>query len=110
MDASIAKPRRTANFNSNDDMMLASAYVQASLDAVHGTDQDAITYWTKIRDGFVARGGIPSRTVLSLKARWNKVINPEVAKYVGYLTAALREYKSAEFPSSRSRSISEALG
>jgi hypothetical protein len=32
--------------------------------------------------------------VLSLKARWNKVINPEVAKYIGYLTAALREYKS----------------
>ena len=29
-----------------------------------------------------------------MKARWNKVINPEVAKYIGYLTAALREYKS----------------
>ena len=94
MDASIAKPKRTAKFNSNNDVMLASAYVKASLDAVHGTDQDGLTYWIKIRDGFVARGGFPSRTVLSLKARWNKVINAEVAKYIGYLTAALREYKS----------------
>jgi hypothetical protein len=90
----LVKPPRTANFTAEEDLRLASAYVFVSLDAAVGTDQDGNTFWTKIRDSFVNRGGLVARTMQSLKARWNKVINAEIGKYVGHLQGVFREYHS----------------
>ncbi|KAI2493499.1 No apical meristem-associated C-terminal domain [Fragilaria crotonensis] len=75
-------------------MKLASAHVFVTTNAAVGTDQDGETYWKKIRDNFMQRGGLATRTLLSLKNRFNKVLQAEVNKYVGYLHAALRKYHS----------------
>jgi hypothetical protein len=90
----LVKPTRTANFTPEEDLRLASAYVFVSLDPAVGTDQDGNTFWTKIRESFVNRGGLAARTMQSLKARWNKVINAEIGKYVGHLQGVFREYHS----------------
>jgi hypothetical protein len=75
-------------------MKLASAYVFVTTNAAIGTDQDGETYWKKIRDSFIKRGGFATRTLLSLKNRFNKVLQAEVNKYIGYLHSALREFHS----------------
>jgi hypothetical protein len=75
-------------------MKLASAYVFVTTNAAIGTDQDGETYWKKIRDSFIKRGGFATRTLLSLKNRFNKVLQAKVNKYIGYLHSALREFHS----------------
>jgi hypothetical protein len=86
--------RSTGNFKIDEDMKLASAYVFVTTNAAIGTDQDGETYWKKIRDSFIKGGGLATRTLLSLKNRFNKVLQAEVNKYVGYLHSALREFHS----------------
>ncbi|KAI2508973.1 No apical meristem-associated C-terminal domain [Fragilaria crotonensis] len=86
--------RQTGNFKIDEDMKLASAYVFVTTNAAIGTDQDGETYWKKIRDSFIKGGGLATRTLLSLKNRFNKVLQAEVNKYVGYLHSALREFHS----------------
>jgi hypothetical protein len=92
--ATPAVGRSTGNFKIDEDMKLASAYVFVTTNAAVGTDQDGDTFWKKIRDNFIQRGGLAARSLLSLKNRFNKVLQAEVNKYVGYLHAALREYHS----------------
>ena len=86
--------RSTGNFKIDEDMKLASAYAFVTTNAAVGTDQDGETYWKKIHDSFIQRGGLATRTLLSLKNRFNKVLQAEVNKYVGYLHGALREFHS----------------
>ena len=74
--------------------MLASAYATVTLNAAVGTDQDGATFWSKIRDNFIRRGGLAVRSAVSLKNRFNKVLQAEVNKYVGNLHTVLREYHS----------------
>jgi hypothetical protein len=62
--------------------------------AAVGTDQDGKMYWKKIRNSFIQRGDFATCTIVSLKNRFNKVLQAEVNKYVGCLHAALREYHS----------------
>jgi hypothetical protein len=59
--------RSTGNFKIDEDMKVASAYVFVTTNAAIGTDQDGETYWKKIRDSFIKRGGFATRTLLSLK-------------------------------------------
>ena len=82
------------NFKIDEDLKLASAYAMVSTNAAVGTDQDGNTFWQKIRDNFMRRGGTPERTIISLQNRYNKVLQCNVQKYVGYLQGALREYHS----------------
>ena len=86
--------RLTGNFKIDEDMKLASAYVFVTTNAAVGTDQDGETYWKKICNCFIQHGGFATCTIVSLKNRFNKVLQAEVNKYVGCLHAALREYHS----------------
>jgi hypothetical protein len=52
------------------------------------------TFWGKIRENFIRRGGGPERTTNSLQNRFNKVLQCEVQKFIGFLQGALREYHS----------------
>ena len=63
--------------------MLALAYAFVTTNAAIVTDQDGNTFWTKIRDNFIRRGGLATRTMVSLKNRFNKVLQAEVNKYIG---------------------------
>jgi hypothetical protein len=62
------------NFKIDEDLKLASAYAGVSTNAAVGTDQDGNTFWTKIRENFMRRGGSPERTIISLQNRFNKVL------------------------------------
>lgn len=84
----------SANFKIVEDIKLASAYVFVTTNAAIGTDQDGNTFWEKIRENFIKRGGVEARTRVSLKNRFNKVLQAEINKYVGYLHSVLREYHS----------------
>jgi hypothetical protein len=82
------------NFKIDDDLKLASAYALVLTDAAVGTDQDGNTFWQKVHENFMRRGGAPERTIISLQNRFNKVLQCEVQKYIGYLQGALYEYHS----------------
>jgi hypothetical protein len=88
------RSKGNSTFKIDEDVKLASAYVFVTTNAAIGTDQDGITFWQKIRDNFVRRGGLPTRTLVSLKNRFNKVLQAEINKYIGHLHSALREYHS----------------
>ena len=81
-------------FKIDEDLKLASAYALVGTNAAVGTDQDGNTFWHKVRENFMRRGGAPERTIISLQNRFNKVLQCEVQKYIGYLQGALREYHS----------------
>lgn len=88
------RTKASANFKADEDVMLAQAYVSVTTNAAVGTDQDGNTFWEKIRENFVRRGGLATRTMISLKNRFNKVLQADVNKYVGILHTVYREFHS----------------
>ena len=86
--------RGNANFKIDEDIKLAPAYVFVTTNAAVGTDQDGGAFWEKIRDSFVKREGSPTRSLLSLKNRFNKVLQSEIKQYIGILHSVLREFHS----------------
>jgi hypothetical protein len=86
--------RGNANFKIDEDIKLASAYVFVTTNAAVGTDQDGGAFWQKIRDSFMKREGSPTRSLLSLKNRFNKVLQVEINKYIGIFHSVLREFHS----------------
>ena len=90
----LPKKKPGSNFTASEDVMLASAYVAVMTDAAKGTDQDGNTFWERIKEGFISRGGLKEQTRTSLKNRFNKVLQAEVNKYIGILHGVFQEYKS----------------
>ena len=88
------RSRGQSNFKSNEDVKLATAYAVVSTDAAIGTDQNCSTFWNKILDHFIKIGGGVERTSNSLQNRFNKVLQLEVQKYIGFFQGVLREYHS----------------
>jgi hypothetical protein len=85
---------KSSNFKALEDCMLALAYAFVTTNAAIVTDQDGNTFWTKIRDNFIRRGGLATRTMVSLKNRFNKVLQAEVNKYIGNLKTVFSEHHS----------------
>lgn len=84
-----------SNFRADEDQKLARAYALVSTDAAVGTDQDCCeTFWKKIHVNFIKRGGGVERTPNSLQNRFNKVLQCDVLKYIGFFQSSLREYHS----------------
>ena len=83
------RSRGQSNFKVDKDIKLASSYAFVTTNAATGTDQDGATFWNKIRVSFVKRGGGAHRTTVSLQNRFNKVLQAEVNKYIGFLQSAL---------------------
>lgn len=84
----------SGNFRIVEDVWLTESYVMVTTNAAVGTDQNGDTFWMKVQENFVRRGGGALRSQTSLKNRFNRVIQLEVNKYIGYLQASLREYHS----------------
>eukprot|EP00474_Spongospora_subterranea_P004798 CRZ05256.1 hypothetical protein [Spongospora subterranea] len=84
------------NFKEDEDVALAKAFVKETTCAAVGTDQSGDTFWEKIRISYMGLKTATSvgRSAISLSNRWNNTINKEVAKWIGHLTASLREYHS----------------
>ena len=49
---SVKGHKRNKNFTKDKDLMLVSAWLNMSLDPVHGANQPRLTYWKRIYDYF----------------------------------------------------------
>ncbi|KAI2491343.1 No apical meristem-associated C-terminal domain [Fragilaria crotonensis] len=96
--AGAGRGKGTSNFRVDEDIHLAHAYVFVTTNAAVGTDQDANTFWEKITEIFVRRGGSASRSSVSLKNRFNKVLQFEINKYLGILHGVSFDRTSAVGP------------
>ena len=75
--------KRSKNFSKDEDEMLVSAWLNVSLDPVHGVDQSRSTYWKRIYDYFHINKTFDSdRTQSSLMSRWSGILH-DVNLYVG---------------------------
>ncbi|KAL5552298.1 hypothetical protein UlMin_002474 [Ulmus minor] len=78
------KVPRSRNFAVEEDNLLASAWLNISIDAVQGNDQKSATYWQRICDYFHQHKHFTSeRTANSLMHRWS-AIQLSVNKFCGY--------------------------
>ena len=68
------KPQRGGNFTIEEDKLLVSAWLNISLDAVHGNEQKRSTYWKKVWDFFHKHKKFESnRNENSLMNRWSTI-------------------------------------
>ncbi|XP_056843059.1 glutathione S-transferase T3-like [Raphanus sativus] len=85
-------------WSTKEDVVLISAWLNTSKDAIVGTDQKAGAFWKRIVDYVNASpqlsGGVP-REWSQCKQRWGR-INEQVCKFVGCYEAAVREQASGQ--------------
>lgn len=75
--------KRSKNFSEEEDILLVSAWLNVSQDAVHGADQSKNTYWGRIYEYFQKNKTFESnRTQGSLSNRWSG-IQLDVNKFAG---------------------------
>ncbi|CAD6337598.1 unnamed protein product [Miscanthus lutarioriparius] len=75
--------KRSKNFSKDEDELLVSAWLNVSLDPVHGVDQSRSTYWKRIYDYFHINKTFDSdRTQSSLMSRWSGILH-DVNLYAG---------------------------
>ncbi|CAL5340630.1 unnamed protein product [Camellia sinensis] len=74
IESSSKKPQRGGNFTIAEDKLLVSAWLNISLDAVHGNEQKRSTYWKKVWDFFHKHKKFESnRNENSLMNRWSTI-------------------------------------
>ncbi|KAH7857948.1 hypothetical protein Vadar_018230 [Vaccinium darrowii] len=79
------KKSRGVNFTVDEDNMLVSAWLNTSLDAVHGNDQKNHTFWKRIWECYHShKTFVSERNEVSLLNRWH-TIQKLTNKFCGYL-------------------------
>ncbi|XP_028108100.1 uncharacterized protein LOC114306966 [Camellia sinensis] len=77
------KPQRGGNFTIEEDKLLVSAWLNISLDAVHGNEQKRSTYWKRVWDFFHEHKKFESnRNENSFMNRWS-TIQLDMNKFCG---------------------------
>ncbi|XP_075633077.1 uncharacterized protein LOC142605542 isoform X3 [Castanea sativa] len=85
MEPTVKKSQRGSNFTIEEDLLLVSAWLTISLDAVQGNEQKHKTYWRRIWDYFQNKKTfISERSLTSLMKRWS-TIQLGTDKFCGYL-------------------------
>ncbi|KAL9311871.1 putative glutathione transferase transcription factor MYB family [Arabidopsis thaliana] len=90
--------RERMKWSAKEDMVLVSAWLNTSKDAVIGNEQKANTFWSRIAayyDASPQLNGLRKRMQGNIKQRWAK-INDGVCKFVGSYEAASREKSSRQ--------------
>ncbi|KAG7625135.1 No apical meristem-associated C-terminal domain, partial [Arabidopsis thaliana x Arabidopsis arenosa] len=90
--------RERMKWSAKEDMVLVSAWLNTSKDAVIGNEQKANTFWSRIAayyDASPQLNGLRKRMQGNIKQRWAK-INDGVCKFVGSYEAASREKSSGQ--------------
>ena len=73
---SVKGQKRSKNFTKDEDLMSVLAWLNVSLDPVHGADQPRSTYWKRIYDYFHSNKTFASdRTQNSLMSRWYGILH-----------------------------------
>ncbi|XP_056863993.1 glutathione S-transferase T3-like [Raphanus sativus] len=94
--ASPVNQRR--KWTTKEDVVLISAWLNTSKDAIVSTDQKAGVFWKRIVDyvnGSPQLSGAVPRKWSQCKQRWGR-INEQVCKFVGCYEAAVREQASGQ--------------
>ncbi|XP_056855700.1 glutathione S-transferase T3-like [Raphanus sativus] len=94
--AAARKERR--KWSQGDDIVLISAWLNTSKDAVVGNEQKAGTFWDRVTAYYTASphsAGSLARKTGDCKQRWHK-INDFVSKFCGSYAAATREKSSGQ--------------
>ena len=77
--------KRGGNFSVDEDLLLISAWLNISMDAVHGTEQNSEKIWAKIWEYFCANNTYgTTRSSSSLLSRWGN-INREISRFAGFM-------------------------
>ena len=80
--------KRGGNFSVDEDLLLISAWLNISMDAVHGTDQRVDKFWEKIWEFFCKNNTYgTTRTSTSLSSRWGN-ISRETSRFAGFMAKA----------------------
>jgi hypothetical protein len=84
-DLTLRSAERKTRWTSADDLLLCSAWLNISTDAIHGTDQSNNMFWSRIIEYYnkFREGSQVQRNRQAVKNRWGK-INQAVSKFVGY--------------------------
>ncbi|CAO2182508.1 unnamed protein product [Urochloa humidicola] len=86
--------QRAANYSSDEDVALVSAWLSVSLDAIAGVDQSSSTFWSRISELFHQNDKTTTtRTIGSLQHRWS-TIQECCNKWAGCLTQVARQRPS----------------
>ncbi|XP_047335517.1 glutathione S-transferase T3-like [Impatiens glandulifera] len=80
------KKARSKNFSLEEDLLLVSAWLNTSIDPIHGTDQTNSQYWSKVGAYYkkvIKKNKYGQRIDKSLTNRWS-TIQQVVNKFCGY--------------------------
>ncbi|KAL4596753.1 hypothetical protein ACB092_12G185200 [Castanea dentata] len=77
--------KRGGNFSVDEDFLLISAWLNISVDTMHGTHQRAEKFWEKIWQYFCENNTYgTTRSVSSLSSRWGN-ISRETSRFAGFM-------------------------
>lgn len=94
--ATSQRPPRGASFNADEDYLFISAWLNTSLDAIHGNEQKEQTFWGKIHDYYHKFKTFDSdRSQLMLSQRWRR-LQWKVNKYSGCVAAIYAKNESGK--------------
>ncbi|GAB2293129.1 hypothetical protein Dimus_038247 [Dionaea muscipula] len=97
---------RKKNFSVSEDILICSAYLNTTKDAVIGIDQPSNRFWEKICKYIEDHGSATvARSAASVKARWLE-INKQCGKFIGCLSRIERLNQSGQTEQGR---FTEAL-
>ncbi|PUZ76493.1 hypothetical protein GQ55_1G295500 [Panicum hallii var. hallii] len=86
--------KRTRNFSKQKDILLASAWLEVSMDPVQGVDQTRSTYWQRINEYCNMHKTFESdRNISSLTHRWG-IIQGSVSRFCSWYSQVLRSNQS----------------
>nr|VDD51585.1 unnamed protein product [Brassica oleracea] len=92
----VSDRKERRKWSPTEDVVLISAWLNTSKDAVVGNEQKAIAFWKRIAGYFAASpkmDGLQKRHPTHCKQRWGK-INEGVCKFVGCYEAATKQRSS----------------
>ncbi|XP_038709091.1 uncharacterized protein LOC120003981 [Tripterygium wilfordii] len=77
---------RKNNFTPDEDILLCSAYINTSKDAIERNNQQSSTFWGRVCKYMEDNGGtLGGRSAASVESRWSE-INKHCGKFIGYLS------------------------
>ena len=86
--------KRSKNFDSKEDLVVVSAWLNVSKDPVHGANQSKGTFWSRIHSYFEKNKTTPfSRSESSIMHRWMTILG-QVNKFYGCYEAIERRSRS----------------
>jgi len=86
--------KRTRNFSEKEDILLASAWLEVSMDAVQSIDQTRSSYWQRIHEYYHKHKTFESdRNISSLSHHWG-IIQGSVSKFCSWYSQVLRSNQS----------------